>query len=66
MVVIGTAQQVVGQQAVVGRAVLIEKLDIGLYVADCKRLAVTITHVDTIETCPHTVAVSLGSATGKR
>ena len=25
-----------------------------------------ITHVDTIETCPHTVAVGLGSTTGKR
>ena len=44
----------------------IEKLDVWLNVADSKGLTVTITHVDTIETCPHTIAVGLGSTTGKR
>jgi hypothetical protein len=65
VVVVGKAKEVVGQNAVVGRAVVIEELDIRLYVADCKRLAVVVTPVDTIETCPHAVAVGLGSATGK-
>ena len=47
-------------------SVHIEKLDVGLNVAVGKGLTVAVTHVDTIETCPHKVAVGLGSTTGKR
>ena len=65
MVVVGKAQEVMSQQSIVGRAVLIEETDVGLNVADSKGLTVTITHVDTIENCPHTVAVGLGSTTGE-
>jgi hypothetical protein len=45
---------------------LVEEGDIRLYVADGKRQVVAVTHVDAVETSPHSDAVSLSDATGKR
>jgi hypothetical protein len=66
VVVVGKAKKIVGQQAVVGRAVVIEELDIRLYVFDGEGLPRSVAPVDAVESSTHTVAVSLGSATGKR
>ena len=44
---------------------LVEELDIGLYVADRNGLAVTVVHVDAVETGAHTAAVSLGGTAGQ-
>jgi hypothetical protein len=66
VVVVGKAKEVVGQNAVVGRAVVVEELDIRLYVFDGEGLPRLVAPVDAVESSTHTVAVSLGSATGKR
>ena len=61
---IGKAKEIVGQQSVVGCPVLIEERDVGLYVADSEGQAVTVTHINTVETGPHAGTVGLGGTTG--
>ena len=64
--VVGAAQEVVGQQAVVGVAVTIEELDVGLYVLRGEGLVGAVAHVDAVETAAHPVALSLGGAAAQR
>ena len=59
---VGTAEEIVGQQAVVRGAVVVEELDVGLHVLDGEGLVVTVKHVDAVEPTPHVVAVGLGGA----
>jgi hypothetical protein len=66
VVIIGKAKEVVGQQAVVGRAMIVEELDIGLHFTDREGLTIAVTHVDAVETSPHTGLLVLGGATTER
>jgi hypothetical protein len=66
VVVVGTAQQVVGQQAVVGRSMVVEELDIGFHIGHREGLVVTVALVDTVQTGTHTVAVGLRRAARQR
>ena len=66
LLVVGAAQEVVGQQAVVGVAVTIEELDVGLYVLRGEGLVGAVAHVDAVETAAHPVALSLGGAAAQR
>ena len=51
-----------GQQAVVGGAVVVKELDVGLDILHGEGLFVTVTRIDTVEPAPHAVAVGLGGA----
>ena len=51
-----------GQQAVVGCAVLVKEGDVWLYFTNREGLAAAIAHVDAVEASPHTHTVRLGSA----
>ena len=62
VVVISTAKEVMGQETVVGCAVLVEEGDVGLHVGDGEGLARAIAYDDAVETSPHTHAVGLGGA----
>ena len=62
MVIISKAQEVVSQEAVVGGAVVIEEVDVGLYVVDSEGLVIAVQHVDTVQTAPHTGTVCLSGA----
>ena len=53
MLVVGSAQQVVGQQLVVGRAVVVEETDVGFYVLGGKGLVVAVAYIDAVEAGPH-------------
>ena len=66
VVVIGTAQQVVSQKAVVGRAMVVEELDIGFHIGHREGLVVTVALVDAVEPAPHAVAVGLRRAADQR
>ena len=62
MLVVGTAQQVVGQQAVVGSAVAVEEADVGLQLMDGEWLAGAVAQVDAVEAGTHAGAVGFRSA----
>ena len=66
VVVIGTAQEVVGQQAVVRCAVVVEEIDVGLYVGSGEGLVVAVALVDAVQLSAHAVAVRLCGAAGER
>jgi hypothetical protein len=66
VVVVGTAQKVVGQQAVVRCAVVVEEIDIGLYVGSGEGLVVAVALVDAVQLSAHTVAVRLCGTAGER
>ena len=53
VLVVGAAQQVVGQQLVVGRAVVVEETDVGFYVLGGKGLVVAVAYIDAVEAGPH-------------
>lgn len=53
MLVVGAAQQVVGQQLIVGGAMVVEETDIGVYVLDGKGLVVVVAYIDAVEAGPH-------------
>ena len=53
MLIIGTAEKVVGQQAVVGCAVSIKEVNIGLYVAHSERLVCAIQMVQAVKSIAH-------------
>jgi len=53
MLIIGTAEKVVGQQAVVGCAVSIKEVNIGLYVAHSERLVCAIQMIQAVKTITH-------------
>ena len=63
MVGIGKAKEIVGQQAVVGGAVVVEEPDIGLDILHGEGLAVAVALVDAVQTAPHAITVGLGGAT---
>ena len=65
MLMVGTAQQVVGQQAVVGCAVAVEEGDVGLHVADGEGTVVAVVLVDAVQAGTHAQAVGLGGAAGE-
>jgi hypothetical protein len=62
MVVVGKAKKIVGQHAVVGRAVVVEELDIRLYVFDGEGLPRSVAPVDAVESSTHTSPVACRSA----
>ena len=66
VVMVGTAQQIVGQQAVVRRAVVIEELDIGLHIGHREGLVVAVALIDAVEPNAHVLAVGLAGAAGHR
>ena len=53
VLVVGTAQQVVGQQLIVGGAMVVEETDIGFYVLGGKGLVVAVAYIDAVEAGPH-------------
>ena len=53
MLVVGAAQQVVGQQLVVGGAMVVEETDVGFYVLGGKGLVVAVAYIDAVEAGPH-------------
>jgi hypothetical protein len=63
VVIIGKAKEIVDQQTVVGRAMIVEELDIGLHFTDREGLTIAVTHIDAVEPCPHTGLLVLGGAT---
>jgi hypothetical protein len=63
---VGAAQEVVGQQAVVGCAVVVEEIDVGLYVGSGEGLVVTVALVDAVQTGTHAIAVGLRRAADQR
>jgi len=65
MLMVGTPQQVVGQQAVVGRTVVIEEGDVGLHVAGGEGPVVAVALVDAVQAGTHAQAVGLGGAAGE-
>ena len=65
MLMVSTAQQVVGQQAVVGRAVVVEEGDVGLHVADGEGPVVAVALVDAVQAGTHAKAVGPGGAAGE-
>ena len=60
--IIGTAKEIVSQEAVVGRAVFIEEVDVWLNVLHGEGLVVAVEHIDAVEPGTHAVAVGLGGA----
>ena len=65
VVEVGAAQEVVGQQAVVGRAVVVEEGDVGLHVGSGEGLVVAVALVDAVQAGTHAQAVGLGGAAGE-
>ena len=55
-----------GQQAVVGGAVVVEEIDIGLHVSSGKRLVIAVALVDAVQLGAHTIAVRLCGTAGER
>ena len=53
VLVVGAAQQVVGQQLIVGAAVAVEETDIGVYVLDGEGLVVAVPCIDAVKAGPH-------------
>ena len=53
VLVVGAAQQVVGQQLIVGGAMVVEETDIGFYVLGGKGLVVAVAYIDAVEAGPH-------------
>jgi hypothetical protein len=66
VVVVGTAQKVVSQETVVRCAVVVEEIDIGLYVGSGEGLVVVVALVDAVQLSAHTVAVRLCGTAGER
>ena len=66
VVVVGAAQKVVGQEAVVGCAVIVEELDIRLHIGHREGLVVAIALINAVQTGTHTDAVGLRRAAGQR
>jgi hypothetical protein len=66
VVVVGAAQQVVGQEAVVGCAVIVEELDIGLHICHREGLVVAVALIDTVQTGTHADSVGLRRAADQR
>ena len=66
MVMVGTAQQIVGQQAVVGRAVVVEELDVRLHIGHGEGQVVAVALVDAVEPNAHALTVGLAGAAGQR
>ena len=66
VVEVGAAQEVVGQQAVVGCAVVVEEVDVGLHVGSREGLVVAVTLVDAVQLSAHTAAVRLCGTAGER
>ena len=62
----GAAEEIVGQQAVVGSALVVEELDVGLHVLHREGLVVAVALVDAVQPAPHAVAVGLGGAADQR
>ena len=62
MLVVGTAEKVVGQQAVVGGAVAVEEPDVGLYLPDGEGLAGAVALVDAVQAGTHAGAVGFRGA----
>ena len=60
--IVGAAEEIVGQQAVVGSALVVEELDVGLHVLHREGLVVAVALVDAVQPAPHAVAVGLGGA----
>jgi hypothetical protein len=63
---VGTAQKVVGQQAVVRCAVVVEEIDVGLHVGSGEGLVVAVALVDAVQLSAHTVTVRLCGTAGER
>ena len=55
-----------GQQAVVGCAVVVEEIDVGLHVGSSDGLVVTVALVDAVQPSAHTAAVRLCGTAGER
>ena len=53
MLVVGSAQQVVGQQLVVGGAMVVEETDVGVYVLGGKGLVVVVAYIDAVKAGAH-------------
>ena len=59
---VGAAKEVVGQQAVVGGAVLVEEADVGFDVLNGEGLVVAVALVDAVQLGAHTGTLSIGGA----
>ena len=62
VLVVGTAEEVVGQQAVVGSTMAVEEADVGLYLPDGEGLAGAVALVDAVKAGTHAGAVGFRSA----
>jgi hypothetical protein len=56
---VGTAKEVIRQQLVVGCAVTVEEINIGLHVGGSERLVTAVTLIKAVQTTTHGIVLAL-------